>query len=93
MVRSDTADKHAREALPELSERDRAHIAAALRYWGRAAETSKVHPRDHFLCVNRLKGHPPMSLHEIESLIGRIDGSWPYKKALRFWEPLKELEK
>jgi len=41
------------------------------------------------MCANRLEDHAPMSLDEIETLIGKLDGSW--KKGLRPWNPLNEL--
>lgn len=76
--------------IHHLTDRQRAQIIAALRYWGRAAETSLVHPKDHPLVAARFRGVLPLTLDEIETLIGRLDGSWG-RRGLRRWEPLKFL--
>jgi hypothetical protein len=76
---------------PKLTRRDRVQIAAALRYWGRAAECSITHPKDHPLCKDRFdKDSLPMVLDEIENLIGRIDGSLKPRER-RVWNPLRWL--
>jgi hypothetical protein len=74
----------------KLKPREIVQIVAALRFWGRAAETSLVHPFKHPMCKARFKDHKPMTLDEIETLIGRLDGSW-MGRGLRPWEPLKWL--
>lgn len=70
--------------------RQRAQIIAALRYWGRAAEISLVHPKDHPMCKARFKGLAPLTLDELETLIGRLDGSWA-ERGLRKWDPARYL--
>jgi hypothetical protein len=73
-----------------FSYRERMQIAAALRFWGRAAETGLVHPSEHPRIKLRFKKCTPMSLDELESLIGKIDGTWPFRHLLA-WDPEKHL--
>lgn len=75
----------------DLNARETAHIIASLRFYGHAAETSDVHPREHPMCVGRLKNQEPMTLDQIEALIGRLDGTWPTRRP-RPWDALKEMQ-
>ena len=76
----------------KLSLREITQIIASLRYWGRAAEMSLVHPKDHPMVKARFArgGTLPLTLSELETLIGRLDGSWT-EKGLRLWDPHKYL--
>jgi hypothetical protein len=75
-------------------------IIAALRFWGRAVETSQVHPKDHPMVAGRFRkldssGNViertlPMTRDEIETLIGRLDGTWT-GRGLRWWDGFKYL--
>jgi hypothetical protein len=79
--------------VAKLTEREKAQIAAALRYWGRAQELSKDSvgsPEFHPMCRDRLKTHGPMTLDELETLIGKIDGSFK-GRGMRLWNPHKWL--
>lgn len=73
-----------------LTSREVVQITASLRYWGRAAETSETHPSEHPLCKDRFKRYPPMTNDEIESLIGRLDGTWDSLRP-RPWNPTVHL--
>ena len=73
-----------------LNPREHAQVAAALRFWGRTMETSGTGflPHQHPLCQRRFKEHLPMTLDEIETLIGRLDGQITRRKR-RIWSPEK----
>jgi hypothetical protein len=74
----------------KINHRQAVQIAASLRYWGRAAETSTVHPMLHPMVRGRFsKECWPLTLDEIEGLIGRIDGT--LKSGGRTWSPGKWL--
>lgn len=75
-----------------LTAREIVQIIAALRYWGRAAEMSLVHPAEHPMVKARFakSRQLPLTLDEIETLIGRLDGSWS-ERGLRRWAPDKYL--
>jgi hypothetical protein len=82
-----------REPKPKthkLTPRETVQIIAALRYWGRAAETSQVHPCNHSQVAARFGPYAPMTLDELETLIGRLDGSFT-GRGLRPWGPWKYL--
>ena len=84
----------------KLTPREMIQVIAALRYWGRAAETSTVHPSDHPMIRQRFQlrdtqsqyvtNVPPLTLDELETLIGRLDGSWT-SRGLRTWNPWVHL--
>lgn len=74
-----------------LSDREVAHVRAALRYWGRAAETSTAHPADHWVARPSLEGFSAMSLDELEALIGKIDKT--FKGRRRPWNPMRDMMK
>ena len=70
--------------------RELAQIQAALRFWGRTMETagSGFYPHQHPLCQRRFKDHLPMTLDEIETLIGRLDGQIT-RRQRREWDAVK----
>ena len=70
----------------KLTPREITQVTTALRFWGRCAETSLGHPKDHPMIKARFKDHLPLTLDEIETLIGRLDGSWT-NRGLRTWNP------
>jgi hypothetical protein len=76
----------------KLTPREIVQIIAALRYWGRAAEMSLVHPAEHPMVKARIAKSKqlPLTLDELETLIGRLDGSWA-ERGLRRWAPDKYL--
>ena len=76
--------------MKSFTPREVAQLTAALRFWGRAAETSLIHPAEHPMCKARFCVSAPMTLDEIETMIGRIDGSHK-GQGLRPWNPLKWL--
>jgi hypothetical protein len=81
-----------------LTPREIVQVVAALRYWGRAAETSLVHPSQHPMVQSRFQKMvrdrvvriAPFTLDEIETLIGRLDGTFT-DRGLRTWNPQKYL--
>jgi hypothetical protein len=83
----------------KITPREVVQIIAALRFWGRAAETSGSHPKDHPLVAGRFHRWVqrtqtyadtlPMTNDEIETLIGRLDGTWD--RGLRTWDAGKYL--
>lgn len=83
-----------------LTPREIIQVIAALRFWGRAAETSQVHPKDHPMVARRFHqwvqktqtyvDNLPLTLDEIETLIGRLDGSHT-GRGFRPWNPFKHL--
>ena len=76
----------------KLTPREIVQVIASLRYWGRAAEMSLVHPAEHPMVKARFtKGRQlPLTLDELETLIGRLDGSW-VERGLRRWDPSRYL--
>jgi hypothetical protein len=76
--------------MKRLNARELAHIIAALRFFGRAAEISLVHPRETPFVKARLRDVSPMTLDEIETLIGRLDDSWT-SRGLRTWDASRYL--
>jgi len=75
---------------PHLTARETAQVIASLRLWGRWAEIEQTHPSEHPMVKDRFKKHLPMTQDEIETLIGRLDGSWT-GRGLRTWNPWKFL--
>ncbi len=75
---------------PSLTDREMAHIQAALRFYGRAVQTSGMNPALHMFVRARLGKFTPMTLDEIEGLIGRLDGTWKRKR--RPWNPMRDLK-
>lgn len=73
-----------------LTPREIAQIVAALRFWGRTMETGRMLPHSHPLVAGRFKGILPMTLDEIETLIGRLDGQLTRRRR-RTWNPTKYL--
>jgi hypothetical protein len=73
-----------------LTPREKTQVIAALRLWGRWAETGLVHPKDHPMVKDRFREHLPMTLDEIETLIGRLEDSWR-GRGLRTWNPWMHL--
>jgi len=74
----------------KLTSRETVQVIAALRFWGQTASTAGFHPSQHPLCRDRFKRFKPMTLDELETLIGRLDGSYE-GPGLRPWEPRKYL--
>jgi hypothetical protein len=76
----------------KLTPREIVNIIAALRYFGRAAEMSDTTPWMHPMVRARFtkSGHLPLTLDEIETLIGRMDGSWT-ERGLRRWDGSRYL--
>jgi hypothetical protein len=76
----------------KLAPREIVQVIASLRYWGRAAEMSLVHPAEHPMVKARFAKARvlPLTLDELETLIGRLDGSW-VERGLRRWAPDKYL--
>lgn len=74
----------------KLTKRETIQVIAALRYWGRAAESGLTHPKEHPMVKARLRGVLPMTNDEIETLIGKLDGSWG-SRGLRTWDPARYL--
>jgi hypothetical protein len=76
----------------KLTPRETAQVCAALRTWGRWLENAvardEILPHMNPLVQARFKDHPPMTLDEIETLIGRLDGSWT-GRGLRRWDALR----
>jgi hypothetical protein len=74
-------------------------VIAALRYWGRAMEMGSM-PRLHPMVAGRfrkldcsgsiLEETLPLTLDEIETLIGRLDGTF-VGRGLRTWDGGKYL--
>jgi hypothetical protein len=75
--------------MHKLTPRETVQVIAALRVWGRWSQMSATHPKDHPMCKDRFKDHLPLTLDEIETLIGRLDGSMP--RGRRVWFPEKYL--
>lgn len=76
-----------------ITPREMAHVIAALRVFGRWQETTACDsfgPRHCPTVRDRLKGLDPMTLDEIETLIGRLDGSWT-GRGLRTWDAFRYL--
>jgi hypothetical protein len=82
-----------------LSFRELTQVIASLRYWGRVAETSADHPSTHPMIAARFRANkrneavkviPPLTLDELETLIGRLDGTWT-GRGLRTWNPWRYL--
>jgi len=81
----------------KLTTREMIQVVAALRYWGRAAETNTLnHPSTHPMVAARffivrpnkpIERILPLSQDELETLIGKLDGSWT-SRGLRTWNPL-----
>jgi len=71
-----------------LTPREHVQVAAALRFWGRTMETGRCVPHEHPLCQSRFQEHLPMTLNEIETLIGRLDGQISRRKR-REWNPMR----
>jgi hypothetical protein len=78
----------------KLTPRELVQVVAALRYWGRVSENAGTnfmsHPCNHPMVKARFKFFPPMTLDEIETLIGQLDGSWT-KRGLRTWDGFRYL--
>lgn len=76
----------------QLNKRQVIQVVAALRYWGRASETGLTHPKDHPMVKARFTqgGVLPLTLDELETLIGRLDGSLD-RRDRRPWNPLRYL--
>jgi hypothetical protein len=76
----------------KLTPREIVQVICSLRYWGRAAEMSLVHPKDHPMVKARFArgGTLPLTLDELETLIGRLDGSW-LERGLRRWDGARYL--
>jgi hypothetical protein len=73
----------------KLNKRELAHVTAALRFLGRCAETSGF-AYGHPVVSTRIEGHLPMTLDELETLIGKLDGTWK-SRGLRTWDPFHNL--
>jgi hypothetical protein len=71
----------------KLTPRETVQIIAALRYVGRTIETGLpgFTPDMHPMCKARFKEHLPLTLDELETLIGRLDGSFT-GRGLRQWD-------
>jgi hypothetical protein len=76
----------------KLTKRELIQVIAALRYWGRASEIGFHHPSHHPMVKSRFDQAKilPMTNDELETLIGRLDGSWT-EKGLRTWDGHKYL--
>ena len=76
--------------MKRIEPRARAQICAALRVYGRLLEralmTNVPMPHMNPMIAPMFRGLPPMTLDEIETLIGRLDGTWT-AKGLRPWNP------
>jgi hypothetical protein len=71
-----------------LTPREIAQVCAALRSWGRQVEVGAglYHPSDHTIVAGRFsKDCLPLTLDELETLIGRLDGTWT-GRGLRTWD-------
>lgn len=83
--------------MHRLTKRENVQVIAALRFWGRAAEMLSAgdgpssHPSSHPMCAARFSQAKvlPMTLDELETLIGQMDGS--LKQGCRPWNPRKYL--
>jgi hypothetical protein len=76
--------------MHKMNRREIVQCIAALRFWGRAAE-QRVFPELHPMVKARFSDNClPMTLDEIETLIGRLDGSHT-GRGLRPWDPRKFL--
>lgn len=78
----------------KITLRERVQMIAALRIYGRLLENAicrnEVLPHMNPLVAARFKDAPPMTLDEIETLIGKLDGSHT-SRGLRKWDPYKWL--
>jgi hypothetical protein len=79
----------------KLTPRENVHVIAALRLFGRLIENTPVGgtlPHYNPMVAARMKAADvlPMTLDEIETLIGRLDGTFK-TKGLRPWEPFRYL--
>lgn len=77
----------------KLTDREKVQVIAALRYFGRAAETCtaiNTHPSVHPMVASRFKDYLPLTLDELETLIGQLDGTWT-GRGLRTWDGAKYL--
>ena len=74
-----------------LTARETIQVIAALRYWGRAME-GDAQPERHPMVARRFSnaGVLPLTLDEIETLIGRLDGTWT-SRGLRVFDGWKYL--
>ena len=72
----------------KLEPREVAQVCAALRLWGRMLENGS-RPHVNPMVTRRFVLHGPMVLDEIETLIGRLDGTWT-SKGLRPWDAWRD---
>lgn len=74
----------------KLTARETVQVIAALRLFGRCRETSNFEPSHHSMVRARFQEHLPLSNDELETLIGRLDGSWT-GRGMRRWDALRFL--
>lgn len=79
--------------IKTLCTRDIAQVCAALRLYGQwqvSQEAMGLSPMDHPLVADRFTEARclPMTLDEIETLIGRIEGTWT-GRGLKPWNPIR----
>ena len=74
----------------KLTARETVQVIASLRLWGRIREAGTMEPSHHPMVRARFQGNLPLSLDELETLIGRLDGSWT-SRGMRRWDALRYL--
>jgi len=86
--------KHSVAKLHRLNPRERVQVIAALRLYGRFLENAirrgEVLPHKHPLVRDRFNGVLPLTLNELETLIGKLDRSFK-GHGIRLWEPNRWL--
>ena len=74
--------------MKKLNPREIAQVCAALRLMGRMQENGSL-PYANPMVVKRFELHLPLALDEIETLIGRLDGTWT-ARGLRPWDAWRD---
>ena len=75
--------------MKKLTPREVAQVCAALRLWGRMQENSGFPYLNSMVIKRFTQDCTPMVLDEIETLIGRLDGTWT-SKGLRPWDAWRD---
>ena len=79
--------------MKKLTPREIAQVCAALRLYGRLLENEMARggdlPHVNPMVSRRFVGQLPMPLDEIDTLIGRLDGTWT-AKGLRPWDAWRD---